>query len=112
MSGYSIAWLLIILCTAGGLIGLALLSHRYSWNFTKVLMLAGLVAFFVRPAPVPGYDGHLAPAFVVMIFEALFQTDGAPAASVRILLLSVSVTLCLTALGRLFWSRYYDSARR
>ena len=33
----------------------------------KVLMLSGLVAFFVTPAPVPEYDGHLAPAFVVMI---------------------------------------------
>lgn len=112
MSGYSIAWLLIVLCTAGGLVGLALLSRRFAWNWTKVLMLAGLVAFFVTPAPVPGYDGHLAPAFVVMIFEALFQTDGVPAASVRILLLSISVTLTLTALGRLFWLRYYDTTSR
>lgn len=112
MSGYTIAWLVISLCTAGGIVGLTLLSRRYPWNWTKVLMLAGLAAFFVTPAPVPGYDGHLAPAFVVMGFEALFQSGGAPEASVRILLLSISITLSLTALGRCFWLRHYGDTSK
>ena len=110
MSGYTIAWLVITLCTAGGLVGLALLSRRYRWNWAKILILAGLAAFFVTPAPVPGYDGHLAPAFVVMVFEGFFQTDGAPAVSLRMLLLSITITLTLTALGRFCWLRYYGGA--
>ena len=32
--------------------------------------------FFFTPAPLPAHDEQLAPAFVVVIFENFFQTQG------------------------------------
>lgn len=48
-------------------------------------------AWLLLPAPVPGYDGQLAPAFVVFIFEWLFQRGGAPATAGRILIMGTCV---------------------
>lgn len=49
-------------------------------------LLVGLVGvWFLLPAPVPGYEGSFAPAFIVLIFEGLLQSDGAPAAAAAIL---------------------------
>jgi len=52
------------------------------------------------PAPVPGYEGQLAPAFVVFLFEWLFQRDGSPVMAGRILLLGACVT---SAAFLVFW---------
>ncbi len=48
-----------------------------SWLIPVLLLL---------PAPIPGYEGNFAPAFVVFIFEWLFQRSGSPQAAGRILL--------------------------
>lgn len=101
MSGYTIAWIIIVGCTLIGAITF------YKWlavignGWVRALLVASAVALFVTPAPVPGYDGQWAPAFLVMVFEAFFQTDGQPATSTRLLLLSLVVMLTLTVLGRM-----------
>ncbi len=98
---YDIAWLVIV---AAGLLGSAFLflltrgigSPGLRW-MVRVLPLMLMVV----PAPVPGYAGQLAPAFVVLIFESLFQRAGAPGTAAGILLATALIGLALgLILGR------------
>jgi hypothetical protein len=41
------------------------------WRWCLVVLV---VVFFILPAPVPNFAWFEAPAFVVMLFEALFQS--------------------------------------
>jgi len=90
MSAYTLAWSVIVLAAAGGAVVLYGLLRHFSNSLIRKVIVAMAVAFFVVPAPVPEYSGQLAPAFVVCIFEAFFQIDGSPAASLRILLISIA----------------------
>jgi len=56
-------------------------------------LAAALICFFVTPAPLPAHDEQLAPAFVVVIFEFFFQTQGSPEEAVWILIISISALL-------------------
>ncbi len=56
-------------------------------------LAAALVCFFVTPAPLPAHDEQLAPAFVVVIFENFFQTQGKPEEAFWILTISISTLL-------------------
>ena len=56
-------------------------------------LAAALTCFFVTPAPLPAHDGQLAPAFVVVIFENFFQTQGKPEEAFWILTISISTLL-------------------
>ena len=56
-------------------------------------LAAALTCFFVTPAPLPAHDEQLAPAFVVVIFENFFQTQGRPEDAFRILTVSISTLL-------------------
>ena len=58
-------------------------------------LAAALTCFFVTPAPLPAHDGRLAPAFVVVIFENFFQTQGKPEEAFWILTTSISTLLIL-----------------
>ena len=58
-------------------------------------LAAALTCFFVTPAPLPAHDGQLAPAFVVVIFENFFQTQGKPEEAFWILTISISTLLIL-----------------
>ena len=99
------AWILIF---AGALVGG--LSFYYSvvlcfrdssdkWRskikrFSSYLA-ATLTCFFVTPAPLPAHEEQLAPAFVVVIFENFFQTQGKPEEAFWILTISLSTLLIL-----------------
>ena len=97
------AWILI---AAGGLIGglcfyyLVVLCLRNSSDKRRskvkrfgLYLSAALTCFFVTPAPLPGHDEQLAPAFVVVIFENFFQTQGRPEEAFWILTISTSTLL-------------------
>ncbi|NOX52531.1 MAG: hypothetical protein GXP16_18665 [Gammaproteobacteria bacterium] len=103
MSHYNIAWVVVGVC---GLLGGAITYHllrRTSWHLLRMLCVALLVTLFVVPAPVPGYEGMIAPAFVIAIFESFFQTDGRPAASLRILGLALLCVGVICALSYYFF---------
>ena len=102
---YDFAWMVII---AAGLLGTGFLfyltrgigSPSLKWILRVLPMLLMAV-----PAPVPNYDGHLAPAFVVLIFEGLFQSEGQPATAGVILLVMLLAGIGIgILLGRLFGS--------
>ena len=99
------AWILI---AAGGLVGgfcfyyALVLCFRNSSDMRRskvkrfgLYLAAALTCFFVTPAPLPAHDGQLAPAFVVVIFENFFQTQGKPEEAFWILTLSISTLLLL-----------------
>ena len=58
-------------------------------------LAAALTCFFVTPAPLPAHEEQLAPAFVVVIFENFFQTQGKPEEAFWILTISISTLLIL-----------------
>ena len=97
------AWILI---AAGGLIGglcfyyLVVLCFRNSSDKRRskvkrfgLYLSAALTCFFVTPAPLPAHDEQLAPAFVVVIFENFFQSQGRPEEAFWILTISISTLL-------------------
>ena len=92
-----------VIAAAGAL--LAVLALTQAW---RGLPLPGLrrwltwliPVWLLLPAPVPGYEEQLAPAFVVFLFEWLFQRDGSPALAGSILLVGTCVT---TAAFLVFW---------
>lgn len=53
----------------------------------------------LMPAPVPGYPGHFAPAFIVFVFEAVFQGDGEPLLAGVLLATAAVLGLLLAFLG-------------
>ena len=61
-------------------------------------LAAALTCFFITPAPLPAYDEQLAPAFVVVIFENFFQTQGNPEEAFWILTISISTLLLFSFL--------------
>ena len=53
------------------------------------------------PAPVPNYEGQMAPAFIVFVFESLFQVKGQPLPAGLILLVGLLVgTVAGAVIGR------------
>ncbi len=97
------AWTLI---AAGGLLGgscfyyLVVLCFRNSSDKRRskvkrfgLYLAAALTCFFVTPAPLPAHEGQLAPAFVVVIFENFFQTQGSPEEAFWTLTISISTLL-------------------
>ena len=97
------AWILI---AAGGVLGgwcfyyLVVLCFRNSSDKRRskvkrfgFYLAAALTCFFVTPAPLPAHEEQLAPAFVVVIFENFFQTQGRPEEAFWILTISTSTLL-------------------
>ena len=99
------AWILI---AAGGLVGglcfyySVLLCFRNSSDKRRskvkrfgLYLAAALTCFFITPAPLPAHNEQFAPAFVVVIFENFFQTQGNPEEAFWILTISISTLLIL-----------------
>ena len=101
MSPYSIAWLV---AGGAGLIGTVTMVFwtrhlNIGWLRRSLCVLP--VLLLLVPAAIPDFPGNYAPAFVVAVFEALFQTDGQPLAALRMLLLAFIVGVVIViGLGR------------
>lgn len=104
MGAYGWAWVIAVGAVPAGLFALHRLTRRLAWPRTKALIAVLLAVLLLVPAPVPGYPGAYAPAFVVAIFEWLFQRPGQPGTAVIILLcgtlVTVAAALLLTVLRR------------
>ena len=72
-----------------GVLALFLTALLFS-AFAAVLVGVPLLLMVV-PAPVPNYEGQLAPAFIVFVFESLFQAEGEPLLAGLILLVTALV---------------------
>ena len=115
----TVAWILI---AAGGLVGgwcfyySVVLCFRNSSDKRRskvkrsgLYLAAALTCFFITPAPLPAHDEQLAPAFVVVIFENFFQTQGKPEEAFWILTISISTLLLLLFLIFKVVDRFFGS---
>ncbi len=92
---YGMAWLVIAAA--------AVLGSSFLFYLTRGIRTAGLrwtlrvlpALLMIAPAPVPNYPGELAPAFVVLVFESLFQAAGEPGTAGLILLATLLAGLAL-----------------
>ena len=96
---YVIAWIVVLFAGLGGLIGVYVLTRSIPSLFPRTLVRSLITAWMLIPAPVPHYDGQYAPAFVVMMFEWLLQTDGDPSVALRILIAATVVVVGLVSLA-------------
>ena len=55
----------------------------------RYIFVTMVMVFFLLPAPVPNYPGVYAPAFVVFVFESVFQSNGQANESQGILVLGL-----------------------
>lgn len=94
------AWAWIVVAAMVPLALFALGQATRGWNAPRTKRLAGalLAVWALLPAPVPGYPGSYAPAFLVFVFEAVFQNPGAPGTAGLILAAGTAATLGLTLL--------------
>ncbi len=99
---YLNAWIVVSLAAGVGSIGLFFLTRGFSSRWLRLLVRLLIPVWLVLPAPVPQFPGSYAPAFLIALFEGLFQVDGQPGQSVRLLLLA-SVVILVGVIG---WSVY------
>jgi hypothetical protein len=107
---YTIAWLVAAGAAVLGTAMLVVLTRKIGSDGLRRALRWLPPLLLLVPVGVPGYEGHYAPAFVVAIFEFLFQTDGRPMAATRVLLLALAMGLIgILLAGRYFGSRKPDA---
>ena len=104
IAGYSTAWLVI---ASAGLVGAACLngmlarlpgSRSALGRSLRWATVAAVFAVFTLPAQVPEATQVHAPAFIILLFETMFQAQGSPSDAVRIMLVQVPLVF-LSALA-------------
>jgi len=98
MSPYGWAWIIVAVAVPVALFALWRATRGMPLPRTRRLIGALLAVWALLPAPVPGYAGHYAPAFLVFAFESLFQNPGDPTTSGIILAAGTVATLGLALL--------------
>lgn len=83
-----------------------LVTRRIGSIYLRILLRCLGAAWILLPAPVPGYPGNFAPAFVVWVFEGVLKSDGDPLLSLQILLWSSLAVITLVSLWYLFFGRH------
>ena len=98
--GELIAWSLAVPAALVVFAGLCVLTGRRRPGFLRTWVRLASLPLMLTPAPVPDFPGHFAPAYMVALFEMLFQIDGRPGQSLKLLLAA-----CLAAAAlALLWS--------
>lgn len=106
--GELIAWALAVAAAFLAFAGVCALTRRLRPSLLRSWLRALVLALMLAPAPVPGFPGNFAPAYVVALFEALFQIEGAPQPALRLLLAAGLAATAWTAL----WSWWGGSRKR
>jgi hypothetical protein len=88
----------VVASVALGLFAMHRATRSGGWSRTRAVVALLLGVWLVLPAPVPGYEGHFAPAFLVFAFEALFQQAGSPRPAGIILAAGTALALALVLL--------------
>ena len=103
MADDALAWMVV---AGAGLLALGfwfLITRGIANRLLRSWLRCVAAALMLVPAPVPGYQGQFAPAYIVALFEAVFQEEGAPQQAFIILgaaIATVTVLLLLWALLR------------
>lgn len=104
---YITTWTIIAIAALVGLFGFYRLLREFVGSaYLRVLCCGLIFALVLTPAPIPGYPQHYAPAFIVAIFEGIFQRDGAPWVALRFLIAGSLATGGLITLGAIGWRNW------
>ena len=108
---YGMAWVVIVFAGLLGSVFLFYLTRGMRTPSLKWIVRVLPALLMMVPAPIPNFPGELAPAFVVLIFESLFQASGEPGTSGLILLATALIGLALGLLiARLIGSKAMPTA--
>jgi hypothetical protein len=97
VTGPTIGWLVVVLASMGLVVSIYGFFRNSRFRSVLVFCLVVLFSLLLVPAPVPGYPGDLAPAFLVALFESLFQADGKPLVAFRLLGIGLIVGVVLAS---------------
>ena len=97
MTGPTIGWLVVALAAVGVAVSIYGFFRNSRFRGALVFSLVVLLSLLLVPAPVPGYPGNLAPAFLVVLFESLFQAEGKPLVALRLLGIGLIVGIVLAS---------------
>jgi len=95
---YVVAWIVALLAGCLGTVSVYFLTRDFAPGWAKNMLRSLPAVLLLVPAPVPGFSGHFAPAFIVVIFEGLFQSDGRSVGASTILVTTIVVTVGLVLL--------------
>ena len=98
---YTVAWVVAVVAGLIGTFGLYMLTRKLGNGALRSLVCLLPIVVMLVPAPVPGFAGHFAPAFVVAIFESAFVADGRPRVALVILAVaSIGALLAILLVSR------------
>lgn len=100
--GYVVPWAVAIGAGLLTLVGVYAITRPIPAVYLKTLLRCLAMVILLLPAPVPAFEGQYAPAFIVLLFEAAFQTDGRPVQAVQILIGGCIAVIALVS-GFFFW---------
>ena len=99
---YLVPWIVVGVAGLLTVVGVYGLTRPMTGRFWKSLLRSLSLVILLLPAPVPGFDGQYAPAFIVLLFEAVFQPEGQPMQALKLLGAGVLVVTVLVCTGYLF----------
>ena len=105
MTDYSLAWTIISVAALGGAISTWFLLRSLSSLALKAGLIAALLGLFLAPTQVPQAPEVLAPAFVVVVFEAFFQIDGTPMPALMSLMATTIAAVVIALVAVFIWQR-------
>ncbi len=100
--GYLMPWIVVIGAGLSTLVGVYAITRPIPSLYLKTLLRSLSMVILLLPAPVPAFEGQFAPAFVVLLFEAAFQTDGNPLPALQFLIGGCIAVVALVS-GFFFW---------
>jgi len=95
---YLTAWAIAITAGILGSVVLVVMTRTMAASWIRNLLRTLPGVLLLLPAPVPGYPGNFAPAFIVLFFEGLFQREGSPLGALTILISGGAVAALLVVL--------------
>ncbi len=95
-------WLLYLIAAAVTWFAWYQICARIVWTTLRDLLRVLALAALFAPAAVPGYTDHLAPAWLVLLFEGVLATGGNPLPAAIVLLVVIVVLMAIVAAWRYF----------
>ncbi len=101
MTAHAVGWLVVVVAALGLTVSIYGFFRKSRFSAALWFCLLVLLSLLLVPAPIPGYPGELAPAFLVALFESFVQPDGKPMVALR--LLGVGLIAAVVLAGAIIW---------
>ena len=98
---YLVAWAIYAGAALGVLAIVFLFSRQIPWHWLRTTVRCLAAVWLLLPTPIQAVEGFYAPAFIVAMFEGLFQSNGNPWPALNLLALGTLVALVLVVSGEI-----------